>query len=552
MLPTLLSLPVALAAAASGPSPTWSGWGGNSFNNRWANTYDITTANIATLARRCYLTYEFGVSATPVIAGSTVYYPTWNGSFVALDYTTCTVQWTLNVTRLIHAYGPLTPQQVRAVYQVSRTSPQIDGDVLFFGTQAHALVVAVDRHTGAVLDTLQINAHPLAVITMSPTLYQGTLFVGTSSYEEPAPLFFPDYQCCTFIGNAAAVSFSRGKLVLRWSVATLPPPPPPPRNTSEFIPWWSGAGIWGSQPSISPALGIVFFGTGNVYSFPPDYAHCSAENTTSDACLPRGVNQESILALDIATGKARWVRRLNRMDAWNGACTTTPIDGENCPAIPPGTDSDFGMAPSFVPTRVSGLEEDVVVVGQKNGVIYMFRAADGGIVYARNVVTSGEGGGVGPGGGISWGVAVDDERVYFTLPYSSFAGGFNVSSSVYGALALRSGAEEWRTLANLRSNSIALTAPTVAGDLVLYPRTGVMTGDGTNSDWDNSIGGLVAIEKSTGKIVYEMDVDTNFQGGIAVQGRYVLFGTGYRNGQAYLGNGSLWVLEAGRLQHHGG
>jgi hypothetical protein len=149
-------------------------------------------------------------------------------------------------------------------------------------------------------------------------------------------------------------------------------------------------------------------------------------------------------------------------------------------------------------------------------------------------------------------VAVDEQRVYFTLPYSKRGVPFNVSTTLYGAMGLKSGQVEWRTPATLKSNSLALTAPTVAGDLVLYARTGVITKDGSNTDYDNSIGGLVVIDKSTGSILYEKELDTNFQGGIAVQGRYVLFGTGYRNGAAYLGNGSLWAMEVGELEHHGG
>ncbi|GAB1316420.1 hypothetical protein MFIFM68171_06630 [Madurella fahalii] len=530
-------------AAAGGSSPDWAGWGGNIYNNRWAAGDDVTASNIKTLTRKCYLTYQYGVSATPVISGNTVYYPTWNGSFVALDYTTCSVQWMLNVTELIWDCGSLTPERARALYQVSRTSPQIDGDILFFGTQAQALVVAVNRHTGVVLDRLQINSHPLAVITISPTFWQGTLFLGTSSYEEPAPLTNPDYPCCTYIGNAAAVTFNRrsGKLALKWSVATLPPPDPDATGVG-----WSGAAIWGSQPSIDPIRKQVFFATGNVYSFPPAYAHCA--NETSEACLPQGVNQESVLAVDAESGRVNWVRRLNRMDAWNGACVTDPIDTANCPSEPPGRDADFGMAPTFVSRRTAaGLGEDVVVVAQKNAVVYALAARDGRIVYARNVSPEGQ------GGGISWGIAVDDQRVYYTLPYGTRNANFSVSTTIYGAADLMTGKAAWRTPATLTSNGIAFTGPTVAGDLVIYSKTGVITGDGSPNDYYNSMGALVALNKRTGEVVHEMVLDTNFWGGVAVQGRYVMFGTGYRTGVTYLGNGSLWVMKVGHhLEQHGG
>ncbi|KAK4234541.1 hypothetical protein C8A03DRAFT_37684 [Achaetomium macrosporum] len=150
--------------------------------------------------------------------------PTWNGSFVALDYTTCALPWTLNATQLIRHYGALLRDQARATYQPSRNSPQIDGDMLFFGTQAHALVLAVNRHSGAVLDMLRINSHPFAVITISPTIYlPGHPLRQNLQLRGGRPLFFPDYQCYTFTGNAAALTFSlrRCKLILRWSIGEV-------------------------------------------------------------------------------------------------------------------------------------------------------------------------------------------------------------------------------------------------------------------------------------------------------------------------------------------
>ncbi|KAK3935110.1 quinon protein alcohol dehydrogenase-like superfamily [Diplogelasinospora grovesii] len=527
-LPSLLALLFTTITwvHAGGGSSDWSGWGGNSFNNRWQPSTSLTASNVPSLTRRCSgLVYPFGISATPVISGKVVYYPTWNGSFVALDYTTCQIQWQINVTQIIYDFAPLDPQTETAVYKVSRTSPQIDGDVLYFGTQAHALMVAVNVKTGSLLDIIQIHPHPLAIITTSPTLYNGTLFLGTSSYEEPAPLEFPGYPCCSFIGNAVALSFNRylSKFSVKWNVATLP------SNSS-----WSGAGIWGSQPSIDPSRNQVFFGTGNVYSFPPEFAHCANETS---ACLPAGVNQESILALSIPTGKINWVRRITRMDAWNGACVLSPIDTTACAEDPPGTDADFGMAPSFVPHQTTAFGKDMVVVGQKNGVLYAFDAADGTTIWQQQTSSDGL------GGGISWGIAMDDKQIYFTLPFTTTVD-LSEPTSVFGAADLGTGKVLWQVPAATgnHTNAFALTAPTVAGDLVFYPRTGIVKSDGSAADYDNSQGGLVVVDKS-GKVVADMTTDTTFQGGIAVSDGYVMFGTGYRNGQQYLGNGSLYILE---------
>ncbi|KAA8629559.1 hypothetical protein SMACR_08673 [Sordaria macrospora] len=548
LLVVLGTLAEADAGASSSSPSAWTGWGGNCLNNRWQPESALTISNIDTLTLKCSKTYPFGVSATPVIEGNIVYYPTWDGEMVALDYTTCQVKWSFNVTQLIVDYAPPNSYQVLA-YPVSRTSPQIDGNIIHFGTQRFALVVAMDKRTGAVLDTYQVNPHPLAVITQSPTFHNGILFVGTGSYEEPAPLRFPGYKCCTFIGNFVALTFSRQtrKFRLKWDLPTLP------SGTA-----WSGAGVWGSQPSIDEKRNQVFFGTGNVYSFPQEFAHCA--NETSE-CMPRGVNQEAIIAVNIASGKENWVRRITKMDAWNGACVATPIDKENCAQDPPGTDGDFGMAPGFVSAKTSGLKEDIVVVGQKNANLYALSAEKGEMVWQVNTSPDLQ------GGGISWGLAVDDEAVYYNLPYGLGGFGFNESTAFYGAVGVKDGKKLWeKRVDESGTNSIALTAPTVLGcgrqerggrgrngsgkgegkgkgredddGLVLFPRTGVMDEQGA---YFYSQGALVFVEKRTGRVVKELALDTNFNGGIAVQGRYVMFGTGYRNGQNYLGNGTLHV-----------
>jgi outer membrane protein assembly factor BamB len=162
---------------------------------------------------------------------------------VALDYRTCRIVWQLNVTALIYKYGPLLPEQSVAL-PVSRASPQIDNGTLFIGTLAHALLLAIDAYTGTVLDMINLNPHPLAVVTMSPTLYDGRIFVGVASQEEAAAALVPGYKCCTFAGNTVGVDFDRvtKKLELAWNTTMIP--------EADFAQGWSGAAVWGSQPSI--------------------------------------------------------------------------------------------------------------------------------------------------------------------------------------------------------------------------------------------------------------------------------------------------------------
>jgi hypothetical protein len=127
-----------------------------------------------------------------------------------MNYETCKIQWSINVTEIIEDFAPLTSTQALTTSPVSRTSPQFgQDDILYFGTQTHALMVAIDRLTGKTLGVAQINPHPLACLTMSPTVanvtddndnpVQEVIFIGAASQEEVASDQIPGYMCCSFV-----------------------------------------------------------------------------------------------------------------------------------------------------------------------------------------------------------------------------------------------------------------------------------------------------------------------------------------------------------------
>ncbi|KAE9371610.1 Quino protein alcohol dehydrogenase-like protein [Stipitochalara longipes BDJ] len=415
------------SAASQALFTEWSGWGGNYLNNGWAsqNTH-ITSSNIKSAVPQCNVSYPIGVSATPVVFGNTVYYPTWNGSFVALDYASCRVLWQINVTEIVANYAPYT-EFLFGPRPLSRTSPQIDGN---------------------------LNPHPMAVVTMSPTFFDGKLFVGASSVEENLTLN-PSYPCCSFVG-------------------------------------WSGAALWGSQPAIDTSRRQVFVATGNVYSLPEVIIQCQhdTENITAvlqglvpDSCLPANIWQQSVLAIDIDLGIVNWVNQLPPLDAYSAGCGFPGVRPPNitlCPEVP-GLDADFAMAPTFVPGSSSTPHgKDTLVIGQKNGNLYAMSAQAGTIFWAT-VTSPG-----GLGGGLSWGVAVDDSRVYF--------------------VATNSGEENFKMQpSNEMTNRSAYGAASLLTGALL----------------------LVALKKSTGALLLDHGLGTNFHGGVAIQDQYVLFGTGY-------------------------
>lgn len=537
--PLLLIVAGVHADSASSKDVDWTGYGGDIFNNRWAaqNT-QISSSNIKSLVPECQI--PGSVSATPVTLGNIVYFPTWTGSFIALDYVACQIVWKLNVTDVINKYAAITPLQAANVLSVSRTSPQIDGNVLYFGTQTSALVVAVDRKTGELLGTIKINNHPLAIITQSPTFYNGKLFVGTSSVEESVASTVLGYKCCSFVGNIVALTFnpSDGGFKIAWNISMM--------SDALAATGWSGAAIWGSQPSIDQSRGQVFIATGNSYSIPQAILDCQSatENLTAvegglvgDPCLPRSIWQESVLAIDTELGIVNWVQQLPALDAWTLACGVPGLLAKNSSLCPqsPGQDSDFGMAPSYVAgSGKTPYGKDVVVVGQKNGNLYAMSAQAGRIFWS----TATSPGSV--GGGLSWGIAVDDTNVYFTAinalaqSWTLEPSGQAVSHSAYGAASLKDGTLLWEVA--VPNEGIAFGPPSIVGDVVLVMRTGGGSLSGVTGN-----GSLIALQKESGKSLASFPVVSTPHGGVAIRGRTVLFGTGYSD----RADGSLYVWQLG-------
>ena len=209
-------------------SDQWSGWGGNIYNNRYASSNDVVNSkSISTISPHCKLDYDQGVSATPAISRRSIaYYPTWSGLLVALSYITCEPEWIANITTIIANYKTATPTEEILMSSISRSSPQIDEEngILYTGTRRFGLAIALDVHTGAFLGAKQISGFFAGSITMSPTLYDGKLFIGASSSEETAEQYLPDYTCCSFIGNMVALTFSRNTSTFSviWNVTTIP------------------------------------------------------------------------------------------------------------------------------------------------------------------------------------------------------------------------------------------------------------------------------------------------------------------------------------------
>src|SRR5487761_963284 len=137
----------------------------------------ISASNVSQLVPKWTLTTAGEVSATPTVAGGTVYVPDWGGKLWAVNASTGAVVWSHTVASYTGVTG-----------DISRISPAITGNDLILGDHAHlnkgAYVFAVNRTTGARLWSVRVDSNHASEITGSPVVYNGVAYVGISSSEE--------------------------------------------------------------------------------------------------------------------------------------------------------------------------------------------------------------------------------------------------------------------------------------------------------------------------------------------------------------------------------
>jgi polyvinyl alcohol dehydrogenase (cytochrome) len=401
--------------------PVWAGWGGNVANTHHAaGETAIGPDTVAGLRPLWSVTTGGNVSAIPSLSETRVYVPDWGIPNVGGSQL-----WTVDrATGDVIAQKKLVEYSKNLINNVSRTTPAIYGDLLIFGDirsqptsvlnipGGHgAVVYAVSRITGELVWKTTLDDHPLAIITQSPTVHGGVVYVGTSSHEEAAARL--GYPCCSFRGTMAAIEASTG--VIKWRTRTIPDQADPEAG-------FSGGSVWGSAPSVDAERGVVYVATGNNYRVGAELEACidqhpgdpEAQETLCYQRLdPPDNYAESILALDLDDGAIRWARKMKNYGAWTFACDPElvpwlPRNSANCEDLD-SMDYDFGQAPMIV-RAADGAPRDLLVLGQKSGVLWALDPDDDGATVWATAV--------GPGGvlgGMEFGSATDGQRAYVQI-----------------------------------------------------------------------------------------------------------------------------------------
>lgn len=434
--------------------PSWNGWGAGINNARFQDA--VAAQLTADQIPRLKLKWAFGfpdsktMNAQPTVFADRVFLGVDTGWVYSIDALSGCSYWSYKTAAPVRSAISIGPGRARGQY------------LAYFG-DLKGNAYGLDAANGELIWKTQVETHAAARVTGAPQLYRDRLYVTVSSGEEILAAR-PDYQCCTFRGSISALDALTGRVI--WKTYVIPEAPKPmgknPKGTQQFGP--AGGGIW-SSPTVDPKRHALYVGTGNAYIAP-------APKTT-----------DSVMALDMDSGKVLWWVQDFAADAWSRSCTATssgPGTADNCPKDA-GPDYDFGASPML---RMLPSGKTILVAAQKSGIIWAHDPdRKGAVVWKTSVATTKPT----EQGQVNFGGSADDEKTYLGL----FSGGIV-------ALRLSDGARQWFT-------DLEPPAGRNRGqDAAISTIPGVVFSAG----WD---GILRALGTSEGKILWTFDMMRDFQ-----------------------------------------
>jgi polyvinyl alcohol dehydrogenase (cytochrome) len=444
----------------SGParslSGDWNGWS-DAANNRFQTGHAAGLTTQTTPRLKLKWAFGFpgvtGAFGTPAVFGGKIFVGAADGTVYSLDAHTGCVYWTF------------------AAASGVRTSPVLDARFAYFG-DLRGNVYAVDAAMGALVWKARADAHPSSVITGSPKLDSGRLYVPVSGRDESIAAIEPSYECCTFRGSVVALDAATGARI--WQAYTISEAPKITGRNAKGARTWgpSGAVPW-SSPTLDLRKRALYIATGVNYSLP--------STTASDA----------IVAFDMDSGRPLWSRQLTSGDAYNFACGAA--DKTNCP-ITPFIDADFGSSGML---REFGGGKRILLVSDKSGMVYGVDPDRQGKLLWKRKLASG-----GVNGGFMWGGASDDRGVAY-LGISDFTRGKPETGGGLVALRLSTGEKLWMTPAP-KPGCLAIPGCSAAQPAPVTAIPGVAF----LGSWD---GHIRAYETKSGAIVWDFDTAREFQ-----------------------------------------
>jgi polyvinyl alcohol dehydrogenase (cytochrome) len=347
------------------------GWGVD-FENRRYISRDVAGLLLSDIPK-LELAWAFGypnatrARSQPSFTGGAVMVGSQDGTVYALDAASGCLRFKYRAGAEVRTGITITPWR-------RNTRP---ARVPAYFADLNARVYAIDAVSGREVWVRKVDDHPHATVTAQPLLHDGRLYVTVSSREVMSAAD-PRYECCSFRGSVSALDATSGEVL--WKTYVIPEEPRRVGANAAGTPILapSGAAVW-NTPTLDASRGLLYVGTGQNYSAPAQ--------GSSDA----------IVALEIASGKIRWVRQTLAGDAWNAVCIKFIPNKANCPANP-GPDLDYGSPPMLLPRAYpapshAASSGDLLVAGQKSGDIYGIDPSSGMVRWHTAIGRGGNQGG---------------------------------------------------------------------------------------------------------------------------------------------------------------
>ncbi|HVZ23268.1 MAG TPA: PQQ-binding-like beta-propeller repeat protein [Vicinamibacterales bacterium] len=336
---------VAQQKKAATPAQEWPTYNHDLAATRFSPLTEINTGNVAALAHAWTYTFPAppggrgrgggllgGSEAVPIVVGGVMYLPV-NDSVVALEADTGKVIW----QRDVQGGGPGGAVSRRGVayWPGDRNTP----DRVF--VTAGRRLLSYDAGTGKPSEGFGTNGEVDMVVGYAgtPTIYKNVIMVGASVNEVPQG---PP-------GDTRAFDAVTGKKL--WDFHTVPRPGEAGHETWLDDGWKdrSGTNTWGFSESVDEARGIAYLPIAG-----PASNYYGGDRPGND------LFGNSVVAVDIATGKRLWHFQTVHHDIW---------------------DIDMSAAPGLIDIKQGGRTIPALATVGKDGLMFILDRTNGKPVF---------------------------------------------------------------------------------------------------------------------------------------------------------------------------
>jgi quinoprotein glucose dehydrogenase len=337
---TGLAACVALAAAAgahakdSMPDGDWRTINRDLAATRYSPLTQINRANVATLTTAWSYPMKGYNTASPLVIGGVMYLPAAN-RVVALDADTGKEIWSHAEQRdPALARDTISTRGVGYWPGDGRNPPRI---LVMRGTH----MIALDAKTGELVAGFGDGGRADVGVAYggTPTITGNIAIIGAATLENPYGV----------PGDERAFDVLTGKKI--WEFQTVAGPGQPGHETWLDAGWWgrSGTNQWGFAAPVDEDMGVAFLPVGN-----PSSNYWGGDRPGAN------LYGNSVVAVDVQTGKLRWYFQTVHHDLWD---TDMPSDGP------------------LLDVTVKGVKRKVVASVNKDGLWYAFDRSTGKPVF---------------------------------------------------------------------------------------------------------------------------------------------------------------------------